>query len=45
MSKHYGSHPLEGTCAICDKPLGSVELLKRRKAWVHKACWLTEKGE
>lgn len=39
------SHPLTGTCLICDEALGSVPLLKRPAGWVHKACWMTEKGE
>ena len=32
--------PHTDDCAICDRPLGSVPLLKRRSAWVHKACWM-----
>lgn len=45
MSKHFGSHPDEGTCGICGNALGAGELLKRRRSWVHKLCWLREKGE
>lgn len=37
--------PSADDCPMCDRPLGSVELLKRPSGWVHKACWMREKGQ
>lgn len=39
------SHPLAGTCPLCDEPLGILPLLKRRGVWMHKACRMGEVGE
>lgn len=50
MAGHYGSHPLEGTCCLCDEPLGGGNqrtnpLTKWRKRWAHQRCVLAERGE
>lgn len=35
--------PHADTCPLCDKPLGTAPLLKRRRlGWVHKLCWIRE---
>lgn len=39
------THPLSGTCNLCDRPLGTAPLFKHRGRWFHRACWTAEKGE
>lgn len=46
----YAEHPLDGTCVLCDKPLGGGNqhtnpLTKRRNGWAHQACVMRERGE
>lgn len=45
-----GTHPLDGTCAICDDPLGGGNqrtnpLVRTRQGWAHRDCVLRERGE
>lgn len=42
--------PLEGTCVLCDQPLGGGNqktnpLVKWRRQWAHRRCVLLERGE
>lgn len=44
------SHPLEGTCPLCDDDLGGGSqrtnpLVKWRGMWAHRACVTAERGE
>lgn len=46
----YAEHPLDGTCVLCDRPLGGGNqrtnpLIQSRRGWAHKACVLRERGE
>jgi hypothetical protein len=50
MKGWMGTHPLDGTCAICDLPLGGGNqrtnpLVKWRRKWAHRDCILRERGE
>ena len=45
-----GTHPLDDTCPLCDKPLGrhnprTNPLRKWRDRWAHLDCIYREKGE
>ena len=44
-TRRYAAHPLTGTCWLCDEPLGNDDLIRRLAHWVHKTCWMNEKGE
>ncbi|WP_374457744.1 hypothetical protein [Nocardioides sp.] len=46
----FADHPLDGTCVLCDQPLGGGNqrtnpLIQMRAGWAHKACVLRERGE
>lgn len=48
--RRYGSHPLEGTCPLCDNALGRHDpntnpLTKWRDEWAHQACVFERRGE
>lgn len=50
MARRYGSHPLDGTCPICDDELGGGNqrtnpLVRWRGMWAHRGCAETERGE
>jgi hypothetical protein len=50
MAKGWmSSHPLSGTCVLCDKPLGGGKrtnpLIQTRRGWAHRGCVAAEKGE
>ena len=49
-TRTYSEHPLDGTCPLCDTPLGGGSqrtnpLVKWRSIWAHKSCVLRERGE
>lgn len=49
-ARTYAEHPLDGTCHLCDRPLGGGNqrtnpLIQMRRGWAHRACVLRERGE